>query len=174
MNKTTKKFISQFENKNNEDKQIIEKEILNYLTNYKNAELFKEIKKFVIEEVNDIITNIDDFDILNEIIKKYGKDEIISIIKNETCDFDLSFIALLLNYSYKIELRVKFNNFTYSYFDNGDIAEFGGNKNHYFIFDDDINDDIKKIFEIFFSDDIVGEHSYKWLYKYKSLYDTKN
>jgi len=47
MNKIIKEFITQFENKEKEELEIIEEEILNYLTNYKNTELFDEIKKFV-------------------------------------------------------------------------------------------------------------------------------
>ena len=170
MNKITKKFITQFENKEKEEQEIIEEEILNYLTNYKNAELFEEIKKFVIYEANEVITNIDDYDALNEIVKKYGKNEIIQIIKNETEHFDIDFIALQLNYTYKIELRIKFNYFRYNYIDNGDIGNYGYNRDYYFDFDDDVNDDMKTLFKIFFPDYIVKDYCWKWLNKYKHFF----
>jgi len=96
------------------------------------------------------MTNIDDYDTLNEIVKKYGKDEIIQIIKNETEHFDIDFIALQLNYTYKIKLEVKFNNLTYNYMDNSDIGDYGHNRDYYFDFDDNVDDDMKSLFKMFF------------------------
>lgn len=174
MNTISKKFISQLETKDEKEQEIIEGEILNYLINCKNKELFEEIYKYIIEEVNDLISNINDYGELEEIVKKYGKDEIIQIIKNETIDscsdFNFNFSAMQLNYIYKINFKVEFNNFTYNYADSGDISNYAHNAIYEFIFNDEINEDIIKIFVLFFPKDAIGNQCFRWLDKYKNLY----
>lgn len=108
MNTITKNFIKNFEKKNNEEQKVVESEILNYLTNKKNKILFEEIGKYIIYEINEFINNMIYYDKLEEIIKEYGKDEIIKFLKNETDNFTFYFNVEQLLYSYKIEFEVQF------------------------------------------------------------------
>lgn len=173
MNKITKEFITLFENKEKEEKQIIEEEILNYFANVKNEILFEKIKKYIFDVINDMIDDIDDIEPLKEIVNKYDKDEIIKIIKNETGDFDFYFKVKRIKYTFKLKLTIYFRNFEFYYENQGDTATFGENMKFNYIFNDNVNDDIKKIFKLLFIEDSLYENSEKWLYEYKELDDNE-
>ena len=173
MNNITKKFIIQFNKKEKEKKQIIEEEIINYLSNVKNELLFEKIKKYIINNINDVIYDIDDIDLLRCIIEKYGKDVIIKIIKNETENFDFYFKVKRISYTYTLKLIIYFKNFEYHYEDIGDIASFGENNKFNYIFNDKINDDFKIMFKLLFCENNIRETIEKWVYEYKELDDNK-
>ena len=171
MNSFANNFISAFEKENENEQNIIENEILNYLINKKNKNLFDEIKEFIINELNETIKLIDKFEELTKIIKKYGKNKITQFILLEIQDFEFYFKARKLNHSYNIDFEIKFHNFKYNYEDSGNIdsIDFGFDAFHYFTFNENINLDMENILEKLFYKSTITEECVGWLDKYETL-----
>ena len=168
MNTITDNFIKKIEKKDIKEQEIIENEFLNYLTNKKNKILFEEIEEYIIFEINELVNNFVDYDNLEEIIKEYGKDNIIKFLKNETENFSFYFNAKQLLYSYKIIFEIQFENFECYYTDHGDVACYGENISFYYNLNDNFNENEKKIIEFIFCKYLLKDNCWNWLNKYKN------
>lgn len=172
MNSITTNFIKKYEKKDKVEQEQIQDEILNYLTNNSNKELFKQIMEFIDEEINDFIVNIDEYDCVENIIKEIGKEKVIERIKKELDGYEFYFEAKKLLYSYKIKFEIRFRNWEYNYVDHGDIADYGWNRKFYYTFNENkISTQIQKILSLLFDEYIVKDHCWDWLYKYNQLID---
>jgi uncharacterized membrane protein YheB (UPF0754 family) len=162
-------FISNFEKKNVDDQNAIEKEILNYFINKKNKNLFDEIKNFIILTLNESINMIDEFESIAEIIKKYEKNNITQFLLSELQDFEVYFRVKKISDIYKIVFEIRFQNVKYKYNDTGNSSDFGYNSSDNYTFNKNINSDMKKVLKLLFDKDLITEKCWTWFNKYKEI-----
>ena len=163
-------FINEFENFDEPVQNEITEDLVNYLIQYKNQKLFKEIEKFILNNINGYMKDLlDDFDLLeNKNITE--KKQIVTILDDELDEFDFYFVSNKFYYMCEIKLEIRFKNFEYSYrFLGCTDGSIDKEKEEYKFYNEKINMDNKKIIKQLFTIDSIRYNCLKWMNKYNQI-----